>query len=519
MSLKSQVYQLIEDTIRLCGGCPGAETLKKNLEEMKERLDMPLRVAVAGIMKAGKSTFMNALISDNLVYTGNLETTYTVCWFKYAEKPFITVCFRNGETLNEEYENLARWSVRTYEKENPRINDVKYLIVHYPSEVLKKLEFIDTPGLNSQYGTDAQNTLDFLDIRGSEDTIRETSMADAIIYAFSRSAGGFDEELLKAFQQGGSRMSSPINSVGILTKPDVTGIWHIHEDVTPVQAAGPVAEGIMKNENMRRLVYAAFPVCAKAVEGFSALSEDDWRVLDRLAAASKDEMIDLLFDAESFENSRDSLFMEYGDIEARSHLMGLLGQYGILELCGQIADGKTREEMKEILSEKCGMTDVRNMLLSHFGNRTFLIKSQFIFNRLKALSRELRRTNRNNGQLLNVCEELENRIEELMTGVQTLNELRILQYYYNGQLKFLDEDEFEDFMQVTGEYGREPEKRLGVSDTLPMHELMMIAKEKTEKWHEKSSAFMMQGTYVDAAATIARSYEYIYYYLNALCDE
>lgn len=83
--------------------------------------------------------------------------------------------------------------------------------------------------------------------------------------------------------------------------------------------------------------------------------------------------------------------------------------------------------MKEILSKKCGMTDVRNMLLSHFGNRTFLIKSQFIFNRLKALSRELRRTNRNNGQLLNVCEELENRIEELMTGVQTLNELRILQ--------------------------------------------------------------------------------------------
>lgn len=519
MSLKSQVYQLIEDTMRLCGGCPGAETLKKSLEEMKERLDMPLRVAVAGIMKAGKSTFMNALIGDNLVYTGNLETTYTVCWFKYAEKPFITVCFRNGDTLEEKYENLALWSVRTYEKENPRINDVKYLIVHYPSEVLKKLEFIDTPGLNSQYGTDAQNTLDFLDIQGSEDTIRETSMADAIIYAFSRSAEGFDEELLKAFQQGGSHMSSPINSVGILTKPDVTGIWHILEDMTPVQAAFPVAESIMKNDNMRRLVYATFPVCAKAVEGFSALSEDDWRLLDKLAAAPREQVIDLLFDAGSFAGSRDSSFMEFGDIETRSRLMGLLGQYGILELCGQIAVGMTREEMKEILSKKCGMTDVRDMLLSHFGNRTFLIKSQFIFNNLMALSREIRRTNRNNGQLLNVCEELENRIDELMTGVQTLNEFRVLQYYYNGQLRFLDEDEFEDFMQVTGEYGREPEKRLGVNSSLSMNELMLVAKEKTEKWHEKSSAFMMQGTYVDAAATIARSYEYIYYHLSALCDE
>lgn len=519
MSLKSQVYQLIEDTIRLCNGCPESGALKKRLEEMKARLDMPLRVAVAGIMKAGKSTFMNALIGDNLVYTGNLETTYTVCWFKYAQKPFITVCFRDGETMEDAYENLARWSVRTYEKENPRINDVEYLVVHYPNEVLKKLEFIDTPGLNSKYGTDAQNTLDFLDIRGSEDTIREASMADAIIYAFSRSAGGFDEELLKAFQQGGSRMSSPINSVGILTKPDVTGIWHIDGDMTPVQAAFPVAEGIMRNDNMKRLVYAAFPVCAKPVEGFFALREEDWQVLDRLAAVSRDEAVDMLFDAESFANSVDSLFMEYGDAETRSRLIGLLGQYGILEICQQLSDGKKRDEIKGILSEKCGMADVRSMLLSHFGNRTFLIKSQFIFSHLKALSRELRRANRDNSHLINICEELDNRIDELMTGVQTLNELRILQYYYNGQLKFLDGDEFEDFMQVTGEYGREPEKRLGVNGSVSMYELMVIAKEKTEKWHEKASAFMMQGTYVDAAATIARSYEYIYYYLSALCDE
>lgn len=74
-------------------------------------------------------------------------------------------------------------------------------------------------------------------------------------------------------------------------------------------------------------------------------------------------------------------------------------------------------------------------------------------------------------------------------------------------------------MQVTGEYGREPEQRLGVESSVSMNELMRIAKEKTEKWHEKASSFMMPNTYVDAASTIARSYEHIYYYLSALCDE
>lgn len=519
MSLKMQVYKLIDDTARLCQDCPGSEPLQKVLTEMRDRLSAPLRVAVAGIMKAGKSTFMNALIGDNVVYTGNLETTYTVCWFKYAERPFLTVCFRDGSTLQAEYSDLAKWSVRKYEKENPRINDVKYLIIHYPSEVLKRLEFIDTPGLNSVYGTDAQNTLDFLEIKGSEDTIQETSMADAMIYAFSRSAGGFDEELLKAFHQGGSSQSSPINSVGILTKTDATGIWDITGELTPVEAASSVAGTIMKDVNMKRLVYATFPVCAKAVEGYSSLTKEGWEVIRRLAAVPQSELVDLLFDAELFAESDDSYFMEFGNPAIRKHLIHALGQYGIMEICHQMSKGTDEKEMKEILSQKCGITDVRNMLLSHFGNRTFLIKSQFIFNQLRALSKKLSRTQKENRQLMGVCEELENKIDGLMASIQTLSELRILQYYYNGQLKFVDNDEFEDFMQVTGEYGREPEQRLGAESSVSMHGLMQIAKEKTEKWHEKASSFMMPNTYVDAAATIARSYEHIYYYLSALCDE
>lgn len=519
MSLKMQVYKLIDDTARMCQGCPGSEPLQKVLGEMRDRLSAPLRVAVAGIMNAGKSTFMNALIGDNVVFTGNLETTYTVCWFKYAKEPFITVCFRDGETLRAEYNELAKWSVREYEKENPRINDVKYLIIHYPSEVLKRLEFIDTPGLNSVYGTDQQNTLDFLEIKSSEETIQETSMADAIIYAFSRSAGGYDEEQLKAFHQGGANQSTPINSVGILTKTDATGIWDITQDRTPVEAASSVADSIMNDVNMKRLVYATFPVCAKAVEGYSSLQEEDWDSLKKLAAVSRNELVDLLFDAEIFAVSDDDYFMEFGNPAVRSRLINALGQYGIMEICQQLSMGTDVNEMKQVLSQRCGITKVRDMLLSHFGNRTFLIKSQFIFNKLRDLSGKLCRTQRDNRRLVDVCEELENKIDELMTGIQTLNELRILQYYYNGQLDFVDDDESEDFMQVTGEYGREPEQRLGVESSVSMSELMRIAKEKTEKWHEKASSFMMPNTYVDAASTIARSYEHIYYYLSALCDE
>ena len=519
MSLKTQVYQLIDDSINLCHGCPDAKELERILYDMRERLEAPLRVAVAGIMKAGKSTFMNALIGDNLVYTGNLETTYTVCWFKYAATPSIQICFRDGSSVDAPYDELEKWSVRKYEKENPKINDVKYLIIYYPSEVLKTLEFIDTPGLNSIYGTDAQNTLNFLELRGSEDTISEASQADAIVYAFSRSAGGYDEELLRAFQKDGGLFSSPINSVGILTKTDSTGIWNIDETSTPVEAAAPVAQKIMENASMKQLVYATFPVCAKAVEGFSFLTEDDWMLLTTLSKMSRDELVDLLFDAGMFADSTDDYYVGFGDQKSRASLINHLGQYGIVEICGLLKQGASKEEIKKILSEKCGISSVRDVLLSHFGNRTFLIKSRFIFNTLQVTCRDLKRLNRKNPELRDIAEEIEEKIEELTLGIQTLNELRILQYYYNGQLAFLSEDEFEDFMRVTGEYGREPEKRLGIEGLTSVCDMKKVAEEKIVKWHKKASSFMMSNTYVDAATTIARSYEHIHYYLSALCDE
>ena len=519
MSLKTQVYQLIDDSINLCHGCPDAKELERILYDMRERLEAPLRVAVAGIMKAGKSTFMNALIGDNLVYTGNLETTYTVCWFKYAATPSIQICFRDGSSVDAPYDELEKWSVRKYEKENPKINDVKYLIIYYPSEVLKILEFIDTPGLNSIYGTDAQNTLNFLEIKGSEDTSAEASQADAIIYAFSRSAGGYDEELLRAFQNGGAQISSPINSVGILTKTDSTGIWNIDEPNTPIEAATPVVNKIMENASMKHLVYASFPVCAKAVEGCNLLSDNDWDCLLKLSRVSKEDRVDLLFDAELFAIDTDEYYSQYGEKEIRASLINKLGQYGIMEVCNQLDQKKNRDEIKNILSEKCGITSVREVLLSHFGNRTFLIKTQFIFNTLKSVCRDLRNKYRNNADIREITGEIEEKIEELTIGIQTLNELRILQYYYNGQLTFLSDDEIEDFMQVTGEYGREPEKRLGIDGLASVGDMKNVAEKKISKWHEKASYFMMSNTYVDAATTIARSYEHIYYYLSALCDE
>jgi len=519
MSLKSEVFGLLDNARRLCAACPDAEDLANSIAEMRARLETPLRIAVVGIMKAGKSTFMNALMGADILFTGDLETTYTVCWFRYGKQPGLTICFRDGETMNAPISDLERWSVRAYEKENPRINDVKYLVIYYPSEILRSMEFIDTPGLNSVYGTDAQNTMDFLSIQGSEETIYEAGMADAIIYAFSHSARGFDEAILQEFHRGGTESVSPINSVGILTKADSTGIWDIFGEAVPVETARAVADRVMENEEIKRLLFTVLPVCAKVCEGYAQLKEADWVVLRQIAGIGTEELQELLFDAEQFACSEDEAYAALGDSAARSRLIALIGQYGIMETANLLRAGRQPEEIGIDLQNACGVRAVRDLLLRHFGNRTFLIKSQYIFNHLRGLVRQLRKETGTSSQLRSICGQLLDGIDNLMISIQTLKELKALQMYYNGQLKFSDEEELQDFLRITGEYGRSAEKRLGVQGPLSVMELAEIARKKVAFWHGKTSGWMLSSAYVDAASTIARSYEQMCFHLNALSEE
>lgn len=51
MSLKAEVLSFLNNAARLCNDCPEAKELLSRINEMQQRLDKPLRVAVVGIMK------------------------------------------------------------------------------------------------------------------------------------------------------------------------------------------------------------------------------------------------------------------------------------------------------------------------------------------------------------------------------------------------------------------------------------------------------------------------------------
>lgn len=529
MSLKKKLTALLADASRMCVACNDAKDLGKEIIELAKRVNQPLRVAVVGIMKAGKSTFMNALIKERLLYTGTEETTYTVSWFKYAPKPSLNIVFKNEKFASETapFEDLEKWTVRKKAAENPRINDVKYIEIYYPNEVLKTMELIDTPGLNSSYELDSKNTLEFLGVKSIEEakaleerTLKEASLAEAIIYAYTRSASVTDKDLLQEFH-GNSLTSStsPINALGVFTRSDM--FWEPGSKQSPVQIAERVTDKTMKNPEMKRLLYTTIPVVAKVIEGIASLSNTDWDYLKGLTNIDRDTLCDLLEYQPSFTGNKISDFKDesvrqyIGEPETRKSIINRLDGYGLYEIVDNLRKGMSETDILDLLYEETGIKEVSNLVTTHFGNRAFLIKSQYIFLHLKSVCGTLQRTSQNSA-LKEICKYVLDEIDHIEITEHIFQELKVLQNYYNSQFSFNDEGEYNEFLEVTGEKGKHCEAKLGVSAALSVLELAAIAKEKNRLWNARANEYGVSRQYEQAAKTIARSYDNLLYHLDEL---
>src|SRR5688572_3535471 len=78
--LPTQVRRLAADAVDVVRGTDQEE----GLTEASMRLAEPLRVAIAGRVKAGKSTLVNALVGERLAPTDAGECTRIVTWYRHA---------------------------------------------------------------------------------------------------------------------------------------------------------------------------------------------------------------------------------------------------------------------------------------------------------------------------------------------------------------------------------------------------------------------------------------------------
>src|SRR6476469_1330906 len=113
--------------------------------EVLRRLDTPLQLAVAGRIKSGKSTLVNALIGRRVAPTDVGECTRLVTRFQYGTVDRVEIVFEDGSK-----------QVLPFSADGMIPNDlevdfdtVSNIEAYLTNAVLRDLTVIDTPGLGS----------------------------------------------------------------------------------------------------------------------------------------------------------------------------------------------------------------------------------------------------------------------------------------------------------------------------------------------------------------------------------
>ena len=92
--LLDRVRGLVRHVAGLYQGGPAAA----GLDRAARRLDEPLRVAIAGRIKAGKSTLLNAMVGQELAATDAGECTRIVTWFRDGHTYRVQAQLRDGSS-------------------------------------------------------------------------------------------------------------------------------------------------------------------------------------------------------------------------------------------------------------------------------------------------------------------------------------------------------------------------------------------------------------------------------------
>jgi small GTP-binding protein len=130
-----------------------SKELKTRLTTLAIRAREPMRVAITGQFSSGKSTFLNALLCKNILPTGITPVTSKVNYIKYGDELKIKIRYIDGREEFQDVEHIAKFT-----DQRGIVEEIEYLTLYVPLELLKVVEFVDTPGLNSQAISDTTTT-------------------------------------------------------------------------------------------------------------------------------------------------------------------------------------------------------------------------------------------------------------------------------------------------------------------------------------------------------------------------
>ncbi|WP_433783835.1 dynamin family protein [Actinomycetospora sp. CA-101289] len=314
---------------------PGA--VREGVLRVRRELERPLRLAVVGRVKAGKSTLVNALLGQRVARVDASECTRAVTWFSYGHQEKVVVHARNGRSWTRAFEADGYLPADL----GAAPEDIASVEVVLCNEALAGTTVIDTPGLDSLTADAGARTEELLGLDG--DSQRALQAADAVLFLVPQLTRS-DDQRLRALAAAMSRTAgasgfSPATVLAVLSRADTIDDGTATATLDGSGDTWPAATVLAARyaEQLQGVAGGVVPVAGLLAEAADASLITDAVVDDlrRLAAMPEDDRELLLLSANLFASTPD-----VGVPEAnRARLLGLLGLPGLRLCLAHLADG------------------------------------------------------------------------------------------------------------------------------------------------------------------------------------
>ena len=223
------VVGLLAWAARLCEREPRLLPLAVPMARAAEAFDRPLLVAVMGEFNAGKSSLVNALAGDAVAPVGVTPTTATINVLRYGP-PGGRVSYHDGTTRELGVASVGPFLAGLGDREAATIRQVE---VFAPLEALRRVEIVDTPGLNSLRPEHERVAREFL------------VEADALVWVFAagQAAKASEREALQLARGAGKHVLGVVNKIDRAAPDEVAGVLR-HVETTLgdlIEGAVPLA--------------------------------------------------------------------------------------------------------------------------------------------------------------------------------------------------------------------------------------------------------------------------------------
>lgn len=473
--LADRVRAMLVDALELYRDSPRATNW---LRRHVERFDEPLRLAVAGLPRTGRSTLVNALVGVEIAPL-LVEDGQVLTWYRDGPAPRARIYPTQApprdalvaEVDGRPHLDLDGWRTETLDR----------IVVDWPNRALRDLTLIDTPAIES--------TSD----GGAGVGSRVSLEADAVLYLM-RHPHETDLGFLRSIQDHPVARQTPVNTIVVLSRADEVGGGRIDA----LTSAKRIARRHRADPGLGGLCQNVVAVSGLLAAAAPTLTAGEFDALRELAAIPRRELESCLFSADRFVGDGVPTRV---DGRARLALLDRLGLFGVRLVTTLIRKGcDSRGALSAELGARSGLAELREAITKCFTDRHDVLKAR---SALLALEVVLRMEPRPSAR------SLADALDGLVTSAHEFRELRLLAALHGGRMT-LPDPLAEEATRLVGGAGTTPAARLGFdpSDREPTErQLRGAAAEALLRWQEQAENHALGHGQRRAARVVVRSCE------------